>query len=95
MTISEECVPVDGKKTNLWWCDRLKVAFAAAFVLLAMLGAAVTPVFIVFDCLLLTVFFAVEYTMNRCPRCGRYLGRGWGMFCSHCGQRIREDRPDT
>lgn len=84
-----------GQKTTLWWHDRLQGIFLAAFLLAAMLGVAVNQVFLLLDALLLAAFFAVEFTMNRCPHCDRYLDRGRSQFCQHCGQRIREEKPET
>ena len=34
------------------------------------------------------IFLAVS---NRCPHCGRFLGRaGGGTFCPHCGERLEK-----
>ncbi len=28
---------------------------------------------------------------ERCPSCGRHLGRvGWGKYCPYCGEKIEE-----
>ncbi len=29
-----------------------------------------------------------DFLYNKCPHCGRRLGRNEGRFCQHCGGRI-------
>ena len=83
------------KKSNLWWCDRLRVAFLILLLAAAMLGKAGSVFGLIMLFFILPVFLTVEFLMNCCPHCDRYLGRGRGRFCQHCGERIREDKPDT
>ena len=83
------------RRTRLWWADRLRIAFAVLLVLAAMLAKAWSAMGLMVMCLVLPAFLAVEFTMNRCPHCDRYLDRNWSHFCQHCGGRIREDKTDT
>lgn len=86
---------MNGRRTRLWWADRLRVAFAILLVLAAMLGKAGSPVGLIAMFLVVPAFLVVEFTMNRCPNCDRYLDRNWGQFCQHCGRRVREDKQES
>jgi hypothetical protein len=46
----------------------------------APLGAA--GVIVAFSCLI------PHFLFNKCPYCGKQLGRNEGAFCQHCGERI-------
>ena len=85
----------EDKKRRLWWADRLKLALLAALLLFGMLAYAGSELCFFLMFVVLMGFFGVEFFMNRCPHCDRYLGRDAGLFCQHCGGPIREDRPDT
>jgi hypothetical protein len=30
------------------------------------------------------------FIFNRCPNCGKYLGRARGKYCQHCGEKLDE-----
>lgn len=84
------------KNKRLWWHDRLSIGLLLGMLLTAMLAKANPgPVFLVLALVLLIAFGGVELFMNRCPHCGRFLGRDRGWFCPHCGERVREDKADT
>ena len=84
------------KKKRLWWADRLKITLAVLLVLAAMIAKAGSAAAgFILMLLVLPVFLGVEFTMNRCPHCGRHLDRNRGQFCQHCGERIREEKADT
>ena len=57
--------------------------------LIAILGAWLQPFFIMgvivmFSCLIPDLLF------NKCPHCGKYLGRNYADFCQFCGKPIDE-----
>ena len=85
-----------GKDNRVHRADLLRGIMGVLIVLLAMVAQAKPgPVFLVLALVALLVFLAVEFFMNRCPHCDRYLDRNWGQFCQHCGERIREEKADT
>jgi len=86
---------VKERKPKLWWADRLKIALAVLLVLAAMIGKTGSAVGFIMMLLILPLFLAVEFAMNRCPHCDRHLDRNHSHFCQHCGQRIREDKNET
>lgn len=49
---------------------------------LRYIGAAV-----VFSCLI------PEFLFNKCPHCGRYLGKNSGRFCQFCGKPLKKISP--
>ena len=86
------------KNKRLWWHDRLRIVLPIGMLLMALLAQGDPDhgaVFLVLAIALLIVFAGVELFMNRCPHCDRFLGRDWGRFCPHCGERVREDKTDT
>lgn len=63
--------------------DRLLIA---GFVVM-LLAYVYRPLFyvggaIAFSCLI------PHFLFNRCPHCGKQLGRNEGDFCQYCGKRI-------
>lgn len=36
------------------------------------------------------VWLPFELIFNRCPHCGKYLGRQIGRYCRHCGKELEE-----
>lgn len=84
----------DGEK-RLWWADRLKVLCLVLMLICAMVGYAGSILGLIGLFVLLPGFIAVELLMNRCPHCDRYLDRNYSHFCQHCGERVREEKPDT
>ena len=63
--------------------DRLLLA---GFVVM-LLAYVYRPLFyvggaIAFSCLI------PHFLYNKCPHCGKQLGRNEGDFCQHCGKRI-------
>ena len=84
------------KKSRLRRADLLRGSIAALMVVLAMVAQGNPgPVPLVLALIVMVAFLWVEFSMNRCPHCGRYLGRNWGQFCQHCGERVREEKRDT
>lgn len=84
------------KKNRMRLADLLRGSIAALMVVLAMVAQAKPgPLFLLVALVAFVGFLAVEVFMNRCPHCERYLGRNWGQFCQHCGERIREEKQDT
>lgn len=86
------------KSKRLWWHDRLSIGLLIGMLLMAVLAQGKPEhglVFLMLAIVLLIVFAGVELFMNRCPHCDRFLGRDRGLFCPHCGERIREAREDT
>ena len=84
------------KKTGLRRADLLRGSMAGLLVVLAMVAQGEPgPMLVVLALIVLLAFLGVEFFMNRCPHCQRYLGRNWGQFCQHCGRRIREEKQDT
>lgn len=57
------------------------VIMMAAYIYepLIIIGAIVA-----FSCLI------PDYLYNKCPHCGKRLGRNEAMYCQHCGGRIDE-----
>lgn len=85
-----------GKKNRVRLADLLRGSMAVLIVFLAMVAQAKPgPVLLVLALIAFLAFLAVEFFMNRCPHCGQYLGKNWGQFCQHCGERIREEKQDT
>ncbi len=31
---------------------------------------------------------AIWWLFNRCPHCGKHLGRDTGLYCPHCGKKL-------
>lgn len=84
------------KKTRLKRVDDVRIAAIVAIAFLGMLAAGRgKTLFFIVELLVLAVFLLLEFTMNRCPHCDRYLDRNRGRFCQHCGQPIREEDPNT
>ena len=84
------------KQNRVRRADVLRGVLGALIVLLAMVAQAKPgPILLVLALVALLVFLAVEFFMNRCPHCDRYLDRNWGQFCQHCGERIRQEKVDT
>lgn len=83
------------KKTRLWWADRLRIGLIIGLILMAMFAYAGSVVCLIGMFVMSFGFCAVEFMMNRCPRCDRHLDRNWGRFCQHCGGRIREDKTES
>ncbi|XCP86348.1 hypothetical protein ABXS75_05980 [Roseburia hominis] len=44
----------------------------------------IVGVIVAFSCLI------PHFVFNKCPHCGRQLGRNEGEFCQYCGERIEE-----
>lgn len=34
-----------------------------------------------------------HFLYNKCPHCGKHLGRDYGKFCQHCGEKIDQPIP--
>ena len=34
-----------------------------------------------------------DFLYNKCPQCGKRLGRNASLFCQHCGEKV-DDRTD-
>ena len=83
------------KHARLRWSRRLEVLFLCTFAVLAVFSCMGSVLCLVGMFLLVIPALAVEFAMNRCPHCDGWLAKNRGNFCRHCGQRIRENRPDT
>lgn len=83
------------KKSNLWWCDRLRIGLLIGMLITGMLAYAGSMICLIGMFVILFAFCCVEFLMNRCPHCDRHLDRNWGHFCQYCGGRIREEKSDT
>ena len=84
------------KENRVRRADLLRGILAVLMILFAMVARAKAgPVLLVLALVAFIAFLAVEFFMNRCPHCGRYLDRNWGAFCQHCGERIRPEKTDT
>ena len=85
---------VNSNKNRVALADRLRVCFFVLVLLIGAAGLSTTGtkqlVFAMIELFVVLAFFCVEYTMNRCPHCNRYLDRNRGQFCQHCAQRVRE-----
>ena len=82
---------MNNNKNKVALADRLRVCFLVLVLLTGAAGVSTkSSVFAVIELLLVLSFLCVQYSMNRCPNCNRYLDRNRGQFCQHCGQRIRE-----
>ena len=31
-----------------------------------------------------------EFLFNKCPHCGKYLGKNYGRFCQFCGKSLKD-----
>lgn len=84
------------KENQVRYADLLRGTMAVLLILCAMVAQAKPgPAPLVLALVVFIAFLLVEFFMNRCPHCGRYLDRNWGKFCQHCGERIRPDKVDT
>ena len=70
------------KKARRW---RDGLAFAGIAVML--LGTSYEPLFILGAVLTLSCLIP-HFLFNKCPHCGRQLGRNEGEFCQFCGERL-------
>lgn len=78
-------------KNKVVLADRLRVCYFVLVLLTGAVGLSTKQlVFAWVELFLMATFLCVEYGMNRCPHCNRYLDRNRGQFCQHCAQRIRE-----
>ena len=83
------------KKQRVKRADLLRGTMAVLIVVCAMLAQAKPgPLPLVLALVAFIAFLAVEFFMNRCPHCDRYLDRNWGQFCQHCGERIRGEKAE-
>lgn len=84
------------KENRVRRADLLRGIMAVLIILCAMVAQAKPgPALLVLALFAFLVFLAVEFFMNRCPHCDRYLDRNWGQFCQHCGERIRGSEADA
>ncbi len=85
-----------GKENRVPRADLLRGVMGVLIVLLAMVAQAKPgPLLLLLALVAFVGFLVVEFFMNRCPHCQCYLGRNFGFFCQHCGERIREEKTDT
>lgn len=85
-----------GKENRVRKADLLRGILGALLVLCAMVAQAKPGLLLLLTASIVFVaFLAVEFFMNRCPHCQYYLGRNFGFFCQHCGERIREEKTET
>ena len=69
----------------IWGTSAACFAFAAVA---GLLGG--WPAFFISSMVIIPIFAAVNLTMNCCPSCDRFLGKGTGgRYCNHCGARLR------
>lgn len=69
--------------------QKLRDTLLTAGALLMLAGRLWGPFTIIgaivaFSCLI------PDHRYNRCPHCGKPLGRNTGTFCQHCGGKIDE-----
>lgn len=83
-------------KNKVVLADRLRVCFLVLVLLTGAVGLRTKPlVFAWIEMFLMAAYLCVNYAMNRCPHCNRYLDRNRGQFCQHCARRIRGEEADT
>jgi hypothetical protein len=84
------------KEKRVRQADLLRGILGVLIILFAMVAQAKAgPLLLILTLIVFGAFLAVEFFMNRCPHCDRYLGRNFGFFCQHCGERIRPEKADT
>lgn len=84
------------KENRVRRADLLRGVMGVLFVFFAMVAQSRPgPLLLLLALAACVGVLAVEFFMNRCPHCQRYLGRNFGCFCQHCGERIREEKPNT
>ena len=68
--------------------QRLTVILFLAGIVVMLAGCFWEPLviigaFAIISCLI------VYFLYNRCPHCREFLGREYGTFCPHCGEKVR------
>lgn len=76
-------------------CDRMKAKDAQKLRdILAIAGIAVMLCGYIYKSLLIVggviacSCFIPHFLYNKCPRCGKQLGRNEGKHCQHCGKKF-------
>lgn len=67
----------------------MMIALGALTLLLVPLGAWLScagAIYAGLVCYILVVL--VWFGLNRCPHCGRHLGRHTGLYCPYCGEKL-------
>ncbi len=66
---------------------KLRDAIFVVGVVLMLLGYFYEPLIVV-GAIVTCSCLIPHYLFNRCPHCGKNLGRSEGEFCPHCGKQI-------
>ena len=78
----EEVDPVKAKTAQ-----KLITILVLVGVAVILCGAANETLFVV-GSVIASSCFIPHFLFNKCPRCGKNLGRNQGEFCQHCGSPI-------
>lgn len=74
---------------NLYQTNLLIIALGGlALLLIALAGCFKSSALFMAGLLAFVAVVLVDFIFKRCPHCGKYLGRGSGIFCPHCGKKL-------
>ena len=65
------------------------ILFIAGFLI--MMAASIWEPFLIIGTIVAFSGLIPDFLYNKCPRCGKHLGRNQGDFCHHCGGKIDEE----
>lgn len=56
--------------------------------IIIMLFGLMSEMFLIIGGLVMVLGLIFHLAFNRCPHCGKYLGKENGMFCESCGSNV-------
>lgn len=55
-----------------------------------MLGSCLCEPLFICGLIVLLSCMIPDFLFNKCPHCGRHLGKNAGNYCQHCGEKLEE-----